>query len=98
MQPSLVRARAEGDRLAEKWASAKAKGHSTTASWHQMMQEADTVYMRLYKQKVVLERSKDSTRIGTVVSHAYRAKNKMGALVLDSARFLVTKNGQVNRF
>jgi hypothetical protein len=40
----------------------------------------------------------DTTRLGQVITHAYRAKNKMGAVVLDSARFLVSKNGQVSRF
>lgn len=44
-----------------------------------------------------LLKANDSTRLGTIVSHAYRAKNKMGALQLDSARFLVYKSGQVQR-
>ena len=41
------------------------------------------------------EAAKNSTRIGDVVSHTFRAKNKMGALVLDSARFIVLKTGGV---
>jgi len=40
----------------------------------------------------------DTTRIGTVLTHAYRAKNKMGALQLDSAQFIVYTNGTVKRF
>lgn len=37
----------------------------------------------------------DTTRLGESISHAYRAKNKMGALVLDSAFFTVLKTGEV---
>lgn len=39
--------------------------------------------------------STDTTRLGSVVSHTFRAKNKMGALVLDSAVFTVLKTGEV---
>lgn len=39
---------------------------------------------------------KDSaTQIGITLVHAFRAKNKMGGVVLDSARFIVTKAGKV---
>lgn len=44
-----------------------------------------------------LLRSKDTTNLGVVVTHTYRAKNKMGALVLDSAQFIVYKNGKVQK-
>jgi hypothetical protein len=95
--PALTKARTEADRLAAKWASAKAKGHSTTASWRSMMVEADTAYLKLYKQKFVLSKSRDTTRLGSLITHAYRAKNKMGALQLDSAQFIVYKNGKVEK-
>jgi hypothetical protein len=39
----------------------------------------------------------DTTRLGLRISHSYRAKNKMGALQLDSAHFIVYKNGKVER-
>jgi hypothetical protein len=42
-----------------------------------------------------LKDSQDTTRIGVVQLHAFRAKNKMGAIVLDSAHFLVYENGRV---
>jgi hypothetical protein len=42
-----------------------------------------------------LKDSQDTTRIGVMQLHAFRAKNKMGAIVLDSAHFLVYKNGRV---
>lgn len=39
--------------------------------------------------------TKDSSRVGLAVHHAFRAKNKMGGVVLDSARFLVMNDGSV---
>ncbi|TGE08755.1 hypothetical protein [Hymenobacter fodinae] len=42
-----------------------------------------------------LQEKKDTTAVGKILIHAFRAKNKMGALVLDSAQFVVFKNGQV---
>ena len=36
---------------------------------------------------------KDTTRVGTLLTHAYRGKNKLGATVLDSAQFVVYTNG-----
>ena len=50
--------------------------------------------MALYEQA---KASTDTTRLGTVVVHAYRTKNKRGALRLDSATFLVLNNGKVER-
>ena len=38
---------------------------------------------------------KDTARVGTRLTHAYRGKNKLGATVLDSAQFVVYNNGQV---
>lgn len=37
------------------------------------------------------------TQLGMRITHTYRAKNKMGALQLDSAQFIVYKNGQVKK-
>lgn len=42
-----------------------------------------------------LEASTDTTRLGESIQHTFRAKNKMGALVLDSARFIVKKTGEI---
>ena len=40
---------------------------------------------------------KDSVRLGTQLVHAYRAKNKAGALALDSATFVVYPGGRVEQ-
>ncbi|WP_158022846.1 hypothetical protein [Hymenobacter coccineus] len=40
---------------------------------------------------------KDSTRLGTQLVHAYRAKNQAGALALDSATFVVYPGGRVEQ-
>lgn len=39
----------------------------------------------------------DTARVGTLLTHAYRAKNKLGATVLDSAQFVVYAGGQVQQ-
>jgi hypothetical protein len=44
-----------------------------------------------------LFKSTNTTELGTSMTHAYRAKNKLGALQLDSAQFIVYKNGKVER-
>ena len=44
-----------------------------------------------------LAASTDTARLGTVLTHAYRGKNKLGAVVLDSAQFVVYKNGRVQQ-
>jgi hypothetical protein len=41
--------------------------------------------------------NKDSTRLGTQIVHTYRTKNKAGAVVLDSAAFVVYSNGKVEQ-
>lgn len=41
--------------------------------------------------------SKDTARLGTLLTHAYRGKNKLGAVVLDSAQFVVYKDGRVQQ-
>ncbi len=40
---------------------------------------------------------KDDTRLGTQIVHAYRAKNKSGAVALDSATFVLYPGGKVER-
>lgn len=40
---------------------------------------------------------KDTTRLGTQIGHAYRAKNAAGAAVLDSATFVVYRDGKVEQ-
>ncbi|NML67722.1 hypothetical protein HHL22_21180 [Hymenobacter sp. RP-2-7] len=40
---------------------------------------------------------RDSTRLGTELAHVYRIKNKTGALVTDSATFVVYKGGKVEQ-
>lgn len=52
---------------------------------------ADSVGMVVKK----LTASQDTARVGFAVVHAFRAKNKMGALVLDSARFIVFNDGKI---
>jgi outer membrane lipoprotein-sorting protein len=47
------------------------------------------------KKAPILNNSTDTTRLGSFVVHTYRAKNKSAALVLDSAGFIVLKNGKV---
>lgn len=40
---------------------------------------------------------KDSTRLGTEIVHTYRAKNRSGAVALDSATFVVYRSGKVEQ-
>ncbi len=40
---------------------------------------------------------KDSTRLGTEIVHTYRARNKSGAVALDSATFVVYPGGKVEQ-
>ena len=42
-----------------------------------------------------LRAKRDTSRVGLLVPHSFRAKNKMGALSLESATFLVRNNGAV---
>lgn len=41
--------------------------------------------------------NKDSTRLGTEIVHTYRAKDKKGAVILDSATFVVYPSGKVEQ-
>jgi hypothetical protein len=52
---------------------------------------------RLQDEQDSLRRAVDTTQLGSLLLHAYRAKNKMGALQLDSAQFIVYKNGKVEK-
>jgi hypothetical protein len=40
---------------------------------------------------------KDTTRLGTAIVHTYRAKDKAGKAVLDSASFVVYTSGKVEQ-
>jgi hypothetical protein len=55
------------------------------------LHRADSVSKLMAK----LEASTDTTRLGKAVWHAFRAKNKTGALVLDSALFIVFNDGKI---
>ena len=39
--------------------------------------------------------SRDTARVGTLITHAFRGKNKLAAVVLDSGQFVVYKDGRV---
>ncbi|MDO7849025.1 hypothetical protein Q5H92_21855 [Hymenobacter sp. M29] len=45
-----------------------------------------------------LRDSTDSTRLGTLLHHVYRAKNKTGGLELDTAAFFVSQAGAVKPY
>ncbi len=49
----------------------------------------------LITKALKLEAVTDTTRVGTLLLHAYRSKNNRGAVVLDSACFVVYENGEV---
>ena len=51
--------------------------------------------LSIIKESLRLSKVTDTTRVGTLLTHAYRGKNKLGAIVLDSAQFVVYTNGQV---
>jgi hypothetical protein len=55
------------------------------------------ILRQLQRKQDSLVHTADTTRLGVVLSHAYRAKNKLGALQLDSAQFVVYKNGEVEK-
>jgi hypothetical protein len=61
------------------------------AKWEQAVAKNTATHKRLDSLRAVT----DTTRIGYLLTHAFRAKNKLGAVVLDSARFEVQANGQV---
>lgn len=47
---------------------------------------------------IKLRDSSDSTRLGTLLHHVYRAKNKTGGLELDTAAFFVSQAGAVKPY
>ena len=53
------------------------------------------LYSRIHDS---LANSMNHTRLGVIFVHTYRAKNKQGKVVVDSARFLVTPAGNVSPF
>jgi hypothetical protein len=58
---------------------------------------SDEQRAKISHSAIVLGNITDTTRVGTYLTHAYRAKNKLGALVLDSAQFVVYQNGKVQQ-
>jgi hypothetical protein len=64
------------------------------AAWQRSIVRTDSLHKRIDSLLAV----SDTTRLGYLITHTFRAKNKMGGLVLDSARFEVQKNGQVRVF
>lgn len=52
---------------------------------------------RISHSAVVLGNVTDTTRVGAYLTHVYHAKNKLGAVVLDSAQFVVYKDGRVQQ-
>ena len=73
-----------GEASAQSIAQSEALGKRLFAHADTVAREAD----RLFK-------THDSTSLGASLSHSFRAKNKMGAVVLDSARFVVMNDGTV---
>jgi hypothetical protein len=74
------------------------RGEASEAEVARLKATADAIMQRaepLGKRIDNAEAAKDSASIGVVVPHTFRAKNKMGALVLDSARFIVPHTGAV---
>ncbi|QDA59039.1 hypothetical protein [Hymenobacter jejuensis] len=64
--------------------------------------ETEKAYKKATEAKLQAQRDekaltmvRDTTRLGTLFMHTYKAKNKSGAAVVDSAQFLVYKNGAV---
>jgi hypothetical protein len=94
----------DADALAAQDAAEKAK--ITYASAKKMVGHLTPTSRRLFNESAAdakhfqqledsLLHTTDTTRLGQVITHTYRAKNKMGALQLDSAQFIVYKNGTV---
>jgi hypothetical protein len=61
------------------------------AKWRRAVAKTDSMHKVINDLLAV----KDTTRLGQLITHKFRAKNKMGGLVLDSARFEIQPNGQV---
>jgi len=64
---------------------------STRASLAAARRERDSLYQALHQPFP----SPDTARLGYSVTHAFRAKNKFSALVLDSAEFFVDRKGRI---
>lgn len=60
------------------------------------MQRRDKAAIQIaQKKKEELQASQDTTYRGTSLWHTFRLKNKFGALVLDSANFLLHPDGKI---
>ena len=90
-----IAAKAAGERAELAFTYAKKAMGSTTPFGRKLFDENAAEAKHYQRTQDSLLRSVDTTRLGQVLTHAYRAKNKMGATVLDSAQFVVYKNGQV---
>lgn len=65
----------------------------TRASLGRNRRERDSLYNFVHQPII----SNDTAAIGYFITHAFRAKNKLGSLVLDSANFYVDKKGHVTQ-
>jgi hypothetical protein len=66
---------------------------STRKDLSRLKHQRDSLHQTL---KSIVE-SADTSRLGYYITHAFRAKNQMGALVLDSAEFYVDKKGRLEK-
>lgn len=78
--------------------SAKRAAGSSSAYGKKLFDESAADAKHFQHLEDSLLHTTDTTKVGQVITHTYRAKNKMGALQLDSAQFIVYKNGQVKKF
>ena len=78
-------------RMSEYIPTYKAKIAGDKAKWQAAIATQAATRKRIDSLRAIT----DTARVGYLVTHAFRAKNKLGALVLDSARFEVDTNGQV---
>ncbi|TGE08257.1 hypothetical protein [Hymenobacter fodinae] len=70
-------------------------GMKEQPQWKAEWLQEEEAMIALGKQALALEQQKDTTRLGQQLVHAYREKNAAGALVLDSALFIVLKDNSV---
>jgi hypothetical protein len=75
----------------------KAEARNTSATGQQEFHKTELAAKRIQARQDSLLHAADTTTVGTAITHTYRAKNKMGALQLDSAHFVVYKSGRVEK-
>lgn len=63
----------------------------TTARLAEWRRERDSLRQAIH----AVPAARDTARLGYYLTHSFRAKNKLGALVLDSVEFYVDKAGRV---